>query len=148
MTGESDSNDEPGENDPDSDSQEAPQQVERTFTCNLCGFPMTHEARRLQWEVRATCYNCGDWTLQTPELDEMLEEANAVAEVLAGPILTERQALAYLLRDVLEIDRETAAEAMESSSSNVDNLEGRASEKIEDARRVVRDLERLTPTDE
>lgn len=148
MAGESESSDEPGADDDHSESPDEPQLVERTFTCSSCGFPMSHEARRLQWDARAICYNCGDWTLQTPGLEEMLEEARAVAEELAGATLTERQGLAYLLRVVLEVERETAAEAMESSPSNVDNLHRRAVEKVEDARRVLGSLERVSKADE
>lgn len=122
--------------------------VERKFSCTLCGFPMTHEAARLQTTIRTTCYNCGEWTLQAADLEEMIAAAEAVAEEIAGEVVTERQALAYLLRDVLEIDRETAAEAMESSPSNVDNLERRAAEKIDDAKNLIESLERVTATTE
>jgi transcriptional regulator len=46
---------------------------------------------------------------------------------------------------VLGADRETAAEAMDSTASNVDNLHQRAREKIDDARRAVDELDRLQP---
>ena len=119
--------------------------VERSFTCAVCGFPMVHGAAPLQVEVSSICHNCGDWTLQTAEWSEIVEAAEGIAERLAGPVLTERQALAYLLREVVDLDRGTVAEAMDSSPSNVDNLHRRATEKVDDARRVVEELERVQP---
>jgi len=117
--------------------------TERSFTCTVCGYPMTHDAGRLQTEVGSVCHNCGDWTTQSADLAAVLQEVREVAESLAGEILTERQALAYLLREVVGIDRATAAEEMDSTPSNVDNLHRRATEKIDDARRLVDELAAL-----
>ena len=122
--------------------------VERPFTCSVCGFPMVHEAAPLRVEVSSICHNCGDWTLQTAERSEVVGTAEGIAERLAGPVLTERQALTYLLREVAGLNREAVAEAMDSSPSNVDNLHRRAAEKIEDARRVIEELDRLQPSEE
>ncbi|MEF8977103.1 MAG: hypothetical protein V5A21_12825, partial [Halapricum sp.] len=74
---------------------------------------------------------------------ELVAAAEEAAEALAGPILTERQALAYLLREVMEADRVVAAEAMDSTPSNVDDLQRRAAEKVADAEQVVEGLDAL-----
>lgn len=118
-------------------------ETERQFTCSVCGFPMVHGAGRLQVEIRSTCHNCGDWTLQVADVSAVIDDARTVAGRLAGEVLTERQALAYLLREVIGVDRGTAADAMDSTPSNVDNLHRRATEKIKDARRVVAELDGL-----
>lgn len=121
--------------------------VERAFTCQLCGFAMTHEVGLLRAEVESVCHNCGDWTKQVADRTELVAAAEEAAEALAGPILTERQALAYLLREVMEADRAVAAEAMDSTPSNVDNLQRRAAEKVADAEQVVEGLDALRAAD-
>lgn len=75
---------------------------------------------------------------------ELRESATALAGALAGETATERQLLAYLLREVLGTDRKRAAELMDSSASNVDNLHQRARQQIEDARRVLEALSTLS----
>ena len=132
----------------DESAVEPEERVERSFTCSACGFPMTHEATTLRAEVRSICHNCGDWTLQTANPSTVIEAAEGIAERLAGEVLTERQALAYLLREVVELDRETVAAAVDSSPSNVDNLQRRATEKVDDARRVVDELDTLRSGEE
>jgi hypothetical protein len=117
--------------------------VERAFSCQLCGFAMTHEVGLLRAGVKSVCHNCGDWTKQVADRTELVAAAEEAAEALAGPILTERQALAYLLREVMEADRAVAAEAMGSTPSNVDNLQRRAAEKVADAEQVVEGLDAL-----
>lgn len=117
--------------------------VERPFTCTVCGYGITHEAGELQATVSATCLNCGDWTVQTADVETLLDAARDVAERLSGTILTERQALAYLLRDVVGVGRQIAAEAMNTTPSNVDNLHRRGREKATDARRIVEELQAL-----
>lgn len=117
--------------------------VDRAFTCTLCGYEETHEVTELQAAVRSTCLNCGDWTVQTADVDALVDAARDVAERLAGPVLTERQALAYLLREVVGLERRDAAEAMDASASNVDNLHRRGREKVADARRVTEYLQAL-----
>lgn len=70
----------------------------------------------------------------------MIEAGREVADALAGVVLTERQALVYVLRKLLEIDRMTAADAIGPSPSNVDNLQRRATETVADAERIVEGL--------
>ena len=106
------------------------------------------KATTLRAEVRSIYHNCGDWTLQTADPSTVIEAAEGIAERLAGEVLTERQALAYLLREVVELDRETVAAAVDSSPSNVDNLQRRATEKVDDARRVVDELDTLQSGEE
>lgn len=117
--------------------------VERAFTCSLCGFATTYEVGPLRAEVQSVCVNCGDWTVQTAPVADLVAAARDVAAELAGPILTERQALAYLLRDVVGVERETAAEAMDSSPSNVDNLRRRGAAKVAAAGELVAALDAL-----
>ncbi len=108
------------------------------------GRELSNQTHRLQPDVGATCLECGDWTVQTAAVDDLVGDAREAADRLSGTILTERQALAYLLRAVVGLDRETVAEAMETSASNVDNLHRRGREKVRDARRVVDDLRVLS----
>lgn len=117
--------------------------VDREFTCTACGFAPSYEVARLQAEVHAVCANCGDWTTQLADDRVLVEAAKNVANALAGPTLTERQALAYVLRDVMDVDRQTAANVLESTPSNVDNLQRKATEKLEDAQRVLAGLDEL-----
>ncbi len=117
--------------------------VERDFTCTGCGYETVHEVPLLRGSVGATCVNCGDWTVGTADVRVLVDAAREAAETLAGETLTERQALAYLLRDVVGVSRDHAAEAMESSPSNVDNLQRRAREKLDDARRTVAGVDAL-----
>ena len=117
--------------------------VERLFTCSLCGFAMGHEVSLLRAEVQSVCYNCGEWTTQTARLDELVDVAETAAEELADGLLTKRQALAYLLRDVVGVERQATADAMDTTPSNVDNLQRRASEKVEHARDLVDGLAAL-----
>jgi len=119
--------------------------VERGFTCTLCGFVMTHEVGFLRAEVESVCHNCGDWTAQVGDRADLVAAAEEAAAALAGPTLTERQALAYLLREAMDADREVAAEAMDSTPSNVDNLHRRAAEKVTDAERVLDGVDALRP---
>ncbi|WP_267640778.1 hypothetical protein [Haloarchaeobius amylolyticus] len=133
---------------PESTTDEGPsepftERVERSFTCSLCGYATTYEVEKLQDEVRATCLNCGDWTVQFAAPESLVDAAEDVADALAGETLTERQALAYLLRDVVGVDRQLAADAMETTPSNVDNLQRRGREKVADARRVVGRLQEM-----
>lgn len=119
--------------------------VERSFTCVACGFAVTTDEPRLQAAVQSVCPNCSDWTTQTADQDELLEAADAVAAKLAGPTLTERQALAYLLRDIVGFDRQPTAYSMDTSASNVDNLQRKAQEKLDDANRVLAELDAVQP---
>jgi len=130
---------------PDSDSETEPgdttEHVERSFTCTVCGYATVHEVDQLRATVQATCLNCGDWTTQSAQIEDVIESAETVAEEVAGTVITDRQALAVLLRDVVGIDRQTAADAMETTPSNADNLQRRGREKIQDARKLVERLD-------
>jgi len=117
--------------------------VERGFTCTVCGYETVHEVPLLRGSVGATCVNCGDWTVQNAAEDALVDAAREAAATLVGETLTERQALAYLLRDVVGVSRDRAAAATDSSPSNVDNLQRRAREKLDDARRTVAGVDAL-----
>ena len=114
--------------------------VERSFSCTGCGYATTHSVGRLQAEVRATCHHCADWTVQTAGVDALIDTARDLADRLSGEVLTERQALAYLIREVVGVGRQETAAAMDTTASNVDNLHRRGREKVADARRVVEEL--------
>jgi len=131
------------ENEPD-----APVTVERTFTCVACGFGATHEVPRLQSVLQATCVSCGDWTTQQAETEAVLTAVRGAVTELAGQIITERQALAYPAREVVGLDRQTTAEAMDTTPSNVDNLARRGGEKVTAARTVVDRLAPYEPADQ
>lgn len=137
---------------PDGDPEESSttddaRSVERTFTCTVCGFATTTSVGELAAEVRGICLNCGDWTLHTADLASVIEIARDVAKRVSGEVLTERQALAYLLRDHVGTSRERAADVMDTSPSNVDNLQRRGQAKVADARRLVAELDRLDAAD-
>ncbi len=117
--------------------------VERGFTCTVCGYETVREVPLLRGSERGVCVNCGGWTVGNAREDALVEAAREAAAVLAGETLTERQALSYLLRDVVGVSRERTATAMDSSPSNVDNLQRRAREKLDDARRTVAGVETL-----
>lgn len=122
------------------DSEDCVRCVERSFTCTGCGYTTTHQVGELQAKVLATCLNCGDWTVQTADNEDLIDAARDVAERLAGRVLTERQALAYLLREVVGLGRQSVAKAMDTTPSNVDNLHRRGREKVADAQRVIEEL--------
>jgi len=134
---------EAGPDEREEDSSDIPESVERSFTCTLCGYAMVHEVPLLRAEVHGVCHNCGEWTAQQAGREDLAAAAREAATALAGPVLTERQALAYVLRELLDADRDIAAEVMDSSPSNVDNLERRGREKCTDAERVVDLLDHL-----
>ena len=72
------------------------------------------------------------------EATSLVERARSDADRLAETaILTERQALAYALREVHGIGREAAADVMGTTPSNVDQLERKAGSHIDDARELV-----------
>lgn len=116
---------------------------DRAFTCVACGFSTIAEAQPLRYEVQSVCANCGDWTTQLADQDEVIEAAADIAAELDGPTLTERQALAYLLRDLVGMERQPTADVMDSTPSNVDNLQRKAAEKVEDAERVLDALDAI-----
>lgn len=117
--------------------------VERSFTCTVCGYPTVHEVGPLDPKVQSTCANCAEWTVQVAHTGALIESAEEIAEVLEGELFTERQLLAYLLREVLAVSRNVAAEVMDSSESNVDNLHRRGRVKVDDANRIVNALDEL-----
>lgn len=70
------------------------------------------------------------------------------ARRLAAPgLLTPRQALAYVLRDVEGVPRQEAADRMNCSTSTLDGHLGTAREKSKTARATVDALDRLEATD-
>lgn len=117
--------------------------VERTFTCTVCGFGVEREAAPLDAERRETCLNCGEWAVLTADEGDLVDAARDAAAALAGPVVTEKQALAFLLREHVGLDRTTTAELLDSSASNVDNLHRRGREKLREARRVVETVDAL-----
>ncbi|PSQ20539.1 hypothetical protein BRD06_12305 [Halobacteriales archaeon QS_9_67_15] len=60
---------------------------------------MVHEVPLLEAEAQSICYDCGDWTTQAADLEVVVEAAETAADGLADGLLTECQALAYLLRE-------------------------------------------------
>lgn len=118
--------------------------VERAFTCTNCGYQTIHEVAPLRASVGATCANCSNWTVQTGEEEELIVAAEDAAKVLDGNVVTERQALAFLLRDVVGVSRQTAAHVLDSSPSNVDNLQRKGREKLDEARRTVAGVDALS----
>ena len=118
--------------------------AERAFSCTLCGYPTIREVGALRVEIRSVCLNCGDWTLKVADGETIHDAAAALAELLAGEVVTERQLHAYLLREVLSVDRQKATEMMDTSPSNVDNLHRRGREKIDEAKRLVAALNAIT----
>lgn len=117
--------------------------VEHGFTCTGCGYETVREVPRLRGRAGGVCVNCGDWTVGTASEDAPVAAARDAAATLAGETLTERQALAYLLREVVGVSRDRAAAALDSSPSNVDNLGRRGAEKLADARRTVAGVDAL-----
>lgn len=67
----------------------------------------------------------------------------AAKNLEATGILTEKQALAYVLRDVEGVRREEAADRMGTSTSNLDTHLSKARGYVEDARELVERLEAL-----
>jgi hypothetical protein len=118
-------------------------EVERTFTCTVCGFGVERDVAPLEAETRETCLNCGEWAVFTADESDLVDAAREAAAELAGLVVTEKQAIAYLLRERVGLDRTATAERLDSSASNVDNLHRRGREKIEAARRVVGTLDAL-----
>lgn len=119
--------------------------VERAFTCVACGYAATTTVPQLQAERHAVCPNCSDWTTQLANERSVIDATRDVAKALAGPTLTDRQALAYLLRDVVGLERKPTADVMDSTPSNVDNLQRKAREKLDDAQRVLDAIDAVEP---
>lgn len=132
-------------NDTTAELDEEFEPIERVFTCIACGFTTTREAPRLQSETQSVCANCGDWTTQLADQEVIVADGKDIAAALDGPTLTERQALASLLRDVVGLDRQSTADVIETSASNVDNLQRKAHEKLEDAQRVLDSIDAIQP---
>lgn len=136
------------EHDQDQESDSVFEPTERAFTCVACGFSTTTDVPPLQYEVHSVCANCGDWTTQLADQDEVIETVKNIAASIEGPTITERQALAYLLRELLGMERQPTADVMETSPSNVDNLLRKAVEKLEDAERVLTTLDTIQDSEE
>jgi len=73
---------------------------------------------------------------RTPE--EMKE---LIAEIVEAGLLTERQAEAYLLRDLEECPRQYSAECMSISVNTLDNTLAVARNKVEQAKTTVQIIE-------
>jgi DNA-directed RNA polymerase specialized sigma24 family protein len=68
----------------------------------------------------------------------------AAARRLSDPgLLTDRQALAYVLRDVEDVGRQEAADRLGCSTSNLDGLLGTARRKLERARHTLEEADDL-----
>lgn len=75
------------------------------------------------------------------------QSVRALASRLAAPgILTERQALAYVLRDVEGVPRQETADRLGCSASNLDTLLGRARSNVDDAAATLSVLHGLDAT--
>lgn len=71
--------------------------------------------------------------LQRERVD-VSQSVRSLASRLAAPdVLTERQALAYVLRDVEGVPREESANRLKCSESNLDSLLSRARSNVDDA---------------
>lgn len=68
---------------------------------------------------------------------------SAVAELVDAGLLTDRQAEAYVLRDVRHVRRERAAEAMGISPNTLDSRLRTARDKVTAARETVATVDRL-----
>jgi DNA-directed RNA polymerase specialized sigma24 family protein len=76
--------------------------------------------------------------------DDTSDAVRELARRLAAPdVVTERQAVAYVLRDVEGVGREDAADRMGCSVSNLDSLLGRARSNLDDARTTLSVLHEL-----
>lgn len=139
---------EPSDPEPEDASDLSPfeRRVERALTCTICGYVTVNEVAHLQAVLGAVCLNCGEWTVQLADTESVLHSAWAIAEHLSGTVLTERQALVYILRELLEMDRQSVADVIDTSPSNVDNLQRRSTEKVAEARRIVEGLDALADT--
>jgi len=84
--------------------------------------------------------------LQRERVD-ISQSVRSLASRLAAPgVLTERQALAYVLRDVEGVPREETADRLKCSESNLDTLLGRARSNVDDAAATLSVLHRLDST--
>lgn len=79
-----------------------------------------------------------------PDREDVEEALDVAAEALAGAgLLTEQQARAWVLRDVLELDRPTAAARMGIGLSVLDDHLRRARDKIVQAKATADVLDQL-----
>lgn len=81
-----------------------------------------------------------------PDADVDASRPDTIPEVdalAAAGLLTEQQARAYYLRDVLELPRRATADRMDVSVSVVDDHTRRARRKLEKARATVEVLENV-----
>lgn len=75
------------------------------------------------------------------------QSVRSLAGRLAAPgILTERQALAYVLRDIEGVPRQETADRLGCSASNLDTLLGRARSNVDDAAATLSVLHGLDAT--
>lgn len=76
-------------------------------------------------------------------MDDTAKALNEAEDLESMGLLTERQAQAYLLRDVYGFDRSTSAEEMGVSESRVDNALREAHSKITSAKTTMNVIERV-----
>lgn len=67
----------------------------------------------------------------------MTRVEEAVSELVEAGLLTERQAEAWVLRDVEAVPRQAAAASMGISASTLDNYRRAAEQKVEAARETI-----------
>lgn len=110
----------------------------RLFTCIECGYAVEREVPLLRFDVSEVCAHCGEFAVHLADHAVLEAAGRDAAQILTEiGVLTERQALAYVYRELVGFAREETAVAMETSKSNVDNLHRRAREKVEQAERLL-----------
>lgn len=67
-----------------------------------------------------------------------------VSRLESSGLLTERQAEAFVHREILDRDREETAERMDTTKSNVSNLHSKSREKYYGARHLVERVDDFT----
>jgi DNA-directed RNA polymerase specialized sigma24 family protein len=85
---------------------------------------------------------------RTDEVGEDVSDAvrELARRLAAHDVVTERQAVAYVLRDVQGVHRDEAADRMGCSVSNLDSLLGRARSNLDDAAATLSVLHGLDNT--
>ena len=96
---------------------------EQTYACTECGAIQRTETPLSEDELYEWCDECGEKTIATRTVASVTEDSQKVAELVAEvTTATKQQAWAYVLRHVFEVRRFEAANIIDCSASNVDNL--------------------------
>lgn len=96
---------------------------EQTYACVECGSVQQTETPLSKDELYEWCEECGEKTITTRTTASITEDSQKVTEfVVQATTVTKQQAWAYVLRHVFEVRRFEAANIMDCSASNVDNL--------------------------